>query len=253
MKGSREKRAVKRFISPIKKAPAIPTLVAEQILELIRKGRLKPGDRLPSEHEMTMRFRISRISLREAMKLLEARGYIESRRRRGKFIRIPQDAPKSTIEDLLAADQQKIWELLCVRRILDSEAVRLACAHATARDVQRLRKILDRALAIGPERVLDDIEEGGRLYTEFFDTILASTRNATFAHIRRSINTILVGAFPYSRKKLSTIQGSSRVIVSQLHEIVEGIASKDASRACRAVEEHIDYLKRSLKKAMQAS
>ncbi len=48
-----------RFISPIKKSPAIPTLVAEQVIDLIAEGRLKPGEKLPSEHEMTRRFRIS--------------------------------------------------------------------------------------------------------------------------------------------------------------------------------------------------
>ena len=83
-----------KFISPIRKSPAIPTLVADQIIDLISRGKLKPGDRLPSEHEMTERFRISRISLREAMKLLEAKGYVESRHRKGKFVRSPADTAR---------------------------------------------------------------------------------------------------------------------------------------------------------------
>ncbi|HPS94095.1 MAG TPA: GntR family transcriptional regulator, partial [Deltaproteobacteria bacterium] len=44
------------IISPILKSPAIPTLVANQIIDLISRGRLKPGDKLPSELEVARRF-----------------------------------------------------------------------------------------------------------------------------------------------------------------------------------------------------
>ncbi len=242
-----------RFISPIKKSPAIPTLVAEQVIDLIAKGRLKPGEKLPSEHEMTRRFRISRISLREAMKLLEAKGYVESRHRKGKYVTGPASAMKSSIEDIVQVDHSKIWELLCVRRILDAEAGRLACAHATKKDLDRLRRVYDRAIAVGEDRVLHDVQEGGKLYTEFFNALLASTKNSLFVHIRKSMNSILTGALPYSRKKLSTIEGSSRTIVSQLLAIYRAIESRDADRASSAIVEHIDYLKKSLKRALTVS
>jgi DNA-binding FadR family transcriptional regulator len=65
----------------------------------ISQGRLKIGDKLPSEQEMTRQFGISRISLREAMKQLEAKGYIESRDRKGKYVRSLTDNVKSSIEE----------------------------------------------------------------------------------------------------------------------------------------------------------
>jgi DNA-binding FadR family transcriptional regulator len=240
------------IISPIKKSPLIPTLVADQIIDLISKGMLKPGDKLPSEHEMTRRFRISRISLREAMKLLEAKGYIESRHRKGKFVRVAADAVKSPIEELLLVDQEKIWELLYVRRILDSEAARLACERATHVDLSKLKKLYERALEVGEDTVLHDAREGAKLYTEFFNTLLSCTKNTVFMHIRKSMNSILIGALPYSRRKLSMIEGSSRMIVRQLHAILDAIGRRDTLLARAATEEHIDYLKRSLKKAMSS-
>jgi len=118
-------------ISRIEKSPDIPSLVARQIVDLISEGRLKPGDKLPSEHEMTNLFGISRISLREAMKLLEAKGYIESRDRRGKFVRSVVDTMRSPIEELISIDRAKIWELLYVRRIIEAEAAYLAAKNAT--------------------------------------------------------------------------------------------------------------------------
>lgn len=241
------------YISPIKKAPVIPTLVADQIIDLISCGKLKPGDKLPSEFEMTQRFRISRISLREAMKLLEAKGYIESRHRMGKFVLSRAESTKSSIEDLLSIDQNKIWELLCVRRILDSDAAAMACDRATSRDISHLRKIYKRTIDLGEDKVLHDASEGGRLYSEFFNTLIACTKNSIFMHIRKSLNSILIGALPFSRRKLSTIEGSSRAIVSQLHTLIIAIEKRDRQAARTAMEEHIDYLKRSLKKAMFVS
>ncbi|MGB4269423.1 MAG: GntR family transcriptional regulator, partial [Spirochaetota bacterium] len=111
-------KGIQLMINKIEKAPDIPSMVVSQIIELISSGVLKPGDRLPSELEMTRRFGISRISLREAMKLLEAKGYIESQGRKGKYVKsVVDDAIKTPIEGLIQIDHKKIWELLEVRRI----------------------------------------------------------------------------------------------------------------------------------------
>lgn len=241
------------IISPIKKSPVIPTLVADQIIHLISRGKLRPGDKLPSEHEMTRRFRISRISLREAMKLLEAKGYIESRNRKGKFVKFAADPAKSPIEGLLEVNQEKIWELLYVRRILDSEAACLACERATHKDLAMLKKLYERALEVGEESVIHETKEGAKLYTEFFNTLVSCTKNTIFMHIRKSINSILIGALSFSRRKLLVIEGSSRAIVRQLHAILDAIERRDPLAARAATEEHIDYLKRSLKKATSSS
>jgi GntR family transcriptional repressor for pyruvate dehydrogenase complex len=242
-----------RFISRIEKAPKIPSLVAEQIIELISEGSFKPGDKLPSEEKMTKLFGISRISLREAMKLLEAKGYIESHDRRGKFITLPDEIEKSIIEDLITVDPEKIWELLWVRRFLDSEAAACASISATKKDRAALKKQCDRAVALGMDSIIHNIKEGGRIYTRFFDIIAESTKNTIFIYLRQSINTILKDAFPYSRKKLSLIEGSSRKIVQQLLAIYQAIENKDPDAAREASIIHIDYIKKSLKKAIDLS
>ncbi|MGC9323513.1 MAG: FadR/GntR family transcriptional regulator [Desulfomonilia bacterium] len=241
------------LISRIQKSPGIPVRVAQQIIHLIRDGSLKPGDKLPSEHEMTRLFGISRISLREAMKLLEAWGYIDSSHRKGKFIRSALPRVPSPIEDLLTIDQEKIWELLYVRRLLDSEAAALACMRATKKDLERLQRIYDRAFAIGENLVLHRAREGEKLYADFFSTIAESTHNTIFVYLRKSINTILVEAFPYSRKKLSTVDDSSQKIVKQLHAIIRSIQSRNQAASRAATCEHIDYLKETLLKAIEES
>lgn len=237
-------------LSRIEKAPDIPTLVMNQIIELISQGKLKIGDRLPSEQEMTELFGISRISLREAMKLLEAKGYIESRDRKGKFVKSLTDNVKSSIEDLISIDHEKIWELLAVRRLIDSEAAHLAAKNLGKEQKARFKKIVDFLDKVGEENVLSS-KEGGRLYSDFFDILADSTRNTIFVHLRKSVTTILTGAFPYSRKKLSTIPGSSKEIVGQLLRIYHAIEARDPEAAKAATVDHIDYIEKSLRRAIR--
>lgn len=237
-------------LSRIEKSPDIPTLVMNQIIELISQGKLKIGDKLPSEQEMTELFGISRISLREAMKLLEAKGYIESRDRRGKFVKSLTDNVKSSIEDLISIDHEKIWELLAVRRLIDSEAASLAAKNVAKEQKSRFKKIITVLEKIGEENVLTS-KEGGILYSDFFDILADSTKNTIFVHLRKSITTILTGAFPFSRKKLSTVPGSSKDITMQLRKIYYAIENKDSEAAKAETINHIDYIEKSLRRALK--
>ncbi len=236
-------------ISRIAKAPGIPTMVAEQIIDLISEGKLKPGDKLPSEQEMTELFGISRISLREAMKLLEAKGFIESQDRKGKFVKSVVDGMRNPIEDMIQIDHRKIWELLAVRRIIDSEMAALAAVNATKRHIQQLQKVIEEARRMSLDTVLFT-KEGGRFYSDLFDILADATKNTIFVHIRQTIASVLKGAFPYSRKKLSYVKGSSEQITHQLYQIYEAILNKDPVAAKRATQEHIDYVEQSLRKAI---
>ncbi len=237
-------------LSRIEKSPDIPTLVMNQIIELISQGKLKIGEKLPSEQEMTELFGISRISLREAMKLLEAKGYIESRDRKGKYVRSLTDNVKSSIEDLISIDHEKIWELLAVRRLIDSEAAYLAAKNAAKDQKKRFNKLVERIGSIGSENVLTS-KEGGKLYSDFFDILADATRNTIFVHLRESIAHVLTGAFPYSRKKLSRVDNCSNEIVQQLNRIIEAIDRKDPDAAKALTIEHIDYIEKSLRKALK--
>jgi GntR family transcriptional repressor for pyruvate dehydrogenase complex len=71
--------------------PIYPTRVSDdavdQILDLIAEGRLKPGNRLPSERELVRQLEVSRASVREALRALGARGIIEVKPGSGSFVR----------------------------------------------------------------------------------------------------------------------------------------------------------------------
>ncbi|MCX7677904.1 MAG: FadR family transcriptional regulator [Spirochaetes bacterium] len=237
-------------INKIEKAPHIPNMVVNQIVKLIADGVLKPGDKLPSELEMTRRFGISRISLREAMKLLEAKGFIESHGRKGKYVRSALDESiSSPIENMISVDHDKIWELLYVRRIIDSEAAALAATNATREQIEDLVSFLREVELIGVDEVVQK-REGGRLYAKFYNDLADATNNTIFAHLMKSISSMLRGALPYSRTKLQSVPGSSRAIYEQHVAILDAIRQRQPEKAREAMRKHIDWLEENLKKIL---
>jgi GntR family transcriptional repressor for pyruvate dehydrogenase complex len=157
---------------------------------------------------------------------------------------------KSSIEDLISVDHEKIWELLAVRRLIDSEAAYLAAKNVSKEQKNRFKKIIAVLDKIGVEKILTS-KEGGILYSDFFDIMADSTRNTIFLHLRESVTTILTGAFPYSRKQLSTVPGSSKDITKQLMKIYDAIENRDPDAAKAATIEHIDYIEKSLRRALK--
>ena len=238
-------------IEKASKSPHIPNLVVSRIVKLISGGMLKPGDKLPSELEMTRRFGISRISLREAMKLLEAKGYIESLGRKGKRIKsVVHNAVTSQIEELISVDQNNKWQLLKVRKILDSDGAFLAASGATPEQLEKFDIFTKECDRIG----IDDLifqEEGEKLYADFYKYIAMATNNTVFAHLMRSISQMLHHAIPYSRSILQEVENSSRSLYEQHCVILNAIQKGEPLLAKEAVAAHIDWLEAVLRKPLK--
>ena len=111
-----------------------------QIKALIEEGRLKPGDKLPSERALMKLLSVSRASLREAFRVLEALGLIEVRTGIGAFV-VQTDAGALPNEwtTLLMNTQQEMFDLLDVREALEAKAAALAAQKASAEDCANAR------------------------------------------------------------------------------------------------------------------
>jgi GntR family transcriptional repressor for pyruvate dehydrogenase complex len=111
---------------------------------LIAEGRIKPGDRLPPERELAERFKASRNSVRDAIRVLEQRGLIESRQGDGTYVRTvsPEELAEPLALLLLQSHTQmrELWE---ARRILDPAVAELAAMRITDDELEELEAILD--------------------------------------------------------------------------------------------------------------
>ena len=114
------------LLEPVKRSRIYEHIV-DQIHALIREGRWEPGDQIPPERELAERFRVSRTSVREALRALEMQGMIESRQGGGTFVRSAN--AEALIPPLTAAilrGQRELPEVLEVRELIEPGIARLA-------------------------------------------------------------------------------------------------------------------------------
>ncbi len=122
---------------------SIKDLALEQLQRYIMSGTVRPGQRLPSERDLAERLGVGRSSVREALKVLEAVGLIETRVGDGTYIVEQTGANIARMIGLsLAAWGGAIVELLEARQIIEPAAAHAAAAHATAEDLAALGEAL---------------------------------------------------------------------------------------------------------------
>ena len=118
--------------------------VAKQIERLILK-KLQPGDKLPSERELAETLRVSRSSIRDAIRGLELMGLVEPRQGAGTIVReISAESLVNPFTDALKRRQELVSELLDFRRMLEPPLAARAATHASADDISDMEEILRR-------------------------------------------------------------------------------------------------------------
>lgn len=127
---------------PIFAHETLYTRIASHLRELIVTRQLRPGERLPSEREFAQLLGVSRVPIREAMRVLSAQGLVEIRRGHGVYV--TSQNIEATIDHLalVVLNQRDTFkELFAVRRLLEPPAAQWAAMHCDDGDVQQLRKI----------------------------------------------------------------------------------------------------------------
>jgi DNA-binding FadR family transcriptional regulator len=153
----------------------VSLVIVDQIRSLIRQGRLRPGDRLPSERDLCERFGVSRVTVREALRVLEAGGLIDVRvgARGGAFVTLPTNARLGEgLADLLQLSPLTAAEVTEARMVFELGIVPLVVERATEEDLVALERLCeDQQAALAEERYSMEMS------AEFHIRVAASTHN----------------------------------------------------------------------------
>ncbi|MBM7660561.1 DNA-binding FadR family transcriptional regulator [Bacillus mesophilus] len=124
----------------------------KQIHTIIQADSLQPGDRLPSERELTDRLGVGRSSVREALRALELLGLIETRRGEGTFVK---DFGGHHLVELIGSfilqNETAKKDLLNTKRILEEQSIRIICEEPYVEKIQYLRELLSEDSAVFKE------------------------------------------------------------------------------------------------------
>jgi GntR family galactonate operon transcriptional repressor len=169
--------------------------VLNQIGERICSGAFAPGDILPSEPELAEQMQVSRITIRETMKSLSAKGMLEVRRRYGTIV-LPRSQWQLFDPDVMswrartgAVDAAVIQDLMELRMIIEPNAAKLAARRATDDDRQAIRrayKAMERAVAGDGEYVPADLAFHGAILTACHNQFVQQMQNALSAILQTS-------------------------------------------------------------------
>jgi GntR family transcriptional repressor for pyruvate dehydrogenase complex len=133
-----------RLLEPVRRSRVYEHIV-EQIQALIADGKLKAGDQLPPERVLAETFKVSRTSVREALRALELSGFVEGRQGGGTFVRAPSaDDLVQPLASALLIGKRELLDVLEVREMIEPALARLAAQRATAEQIAELETILDR-------------------------------------------------------------------------------------------------------------
>lgn len=118
----------------------LPELVSEQIKDLIAKGNLKAGDKLPNEFDMAEQLQVGRGTIREAVKILVSQNVLEIKRGNGTFVCERTGVADDPLGLWMIEDKQKLALDLCeVRLMIEPEIARLAAERGTEEEVGALK------------------------------------------------------------------------------------------------------------------
>lgn len=211
--------------------------VIEQIQEMLLDGRLKKGDRLPSERDLTEQLSVSRTSIREAMRALEILGLVESRQGEGNFISGNMDDNVfQPLSVLFMLNNGKFENVLELREVLEIESVSLAVGRATPEDIEDLKALIQ-ALRDSP-----DEKEAARLDMEFHYKIAAMTGNTLILSLFKAIS-VLMEAFIKNARELIHGDDLNRELLNVIHQSVcDGIAENNREKAVSAMERHFTLI-----------
>jgi GntR family transcriptional regulator, transcriptional repressor for pyruvate dehydrogenase complex len=218
-------------------------MIVDQIRLLIRDGQLKPGDRLPAERDLGERFGVSRVTVREALRGLEANGIVAIKvgARGGAFV----TAPTSThigegIIDLLNLSGLTDKEVTEARQIFELGIIPLVCERATEEDVNDLLEICDRgdaALEIGSYPM--------ELSAEFHTRVAKASHNTAIAMLAESFH----GPTLQSMRHVKEAHPEMGIRGNREHrQFVVAIKKRDVEKAVAVMRTHIGRTARHVSK-----
>jgi len=221
--------------------------VIEQIKDMIYNGELRRGDKLPSERTLKKQLGVSRASIREAFSALEMIGLIESRPGKGTFIK--EQADKNLLEPLslvLLLEDNVASELLEVRKVVETDCVRLAAKRIDEEELEFLRSVLDKMKGkTGFE------EESIELDRDFHYSVARAAQNKVLYYLMTSIMDALDFHIKYTRTKLVSKEETMNEFTVQHEKIFKAIEDGDSKRAINEMNNHLNYVEKLINREIE--
>ena len=225
--------------------------VVRQIEELILRGILRPGERLPAERELAERLGVSRPSLRDALSELQRSGLLATRPGAGVYVAdVLGSSFSPALRDLMSRHDEAVFDYLAFRRDMEGLAAERAARMASATDLRVVQSAFDKMVEAHHARAT---EEEARLDAQFHMAIIEASHNVVMLHMMRSMYELLKEGVFYNRQVMFGQSTTREALLDQHRAINAALQARDERAARRAVEAHLDYVQKALADQQRAS
>ncbi|MDQ7070576.1 MAG: FCD domain-containing protein [Rhodobacterales bacterium] len=224
--------------------------VTRQIEKLILRGILRPGERLPSERELSERLGVSRPSLRDAISGLQNKGLLVSKAGAGIFV---TDVLGSAFSDaliaLFAGHDEAVFDYISFRRDMEGLAGERAARLGSDTDLAVIQSVFDKMEAAHAKR---DPTDEARFDADFHLAIIEASHNVIMLHMMRSMYQLLREGVFYNRKIMFKQRITRDDLLDQHRAINTALQARDPMATKTAIIDHLDYVESALTKQKTA-
>ena len=230
-------------MEPIVRVPIV-SQVEERIRELIDSKKYTEGMKLPTENELCQSMNVGRGTVREALRLLQAKGLVEIKPGRGAFVASKQAADTNPVV-WLVQNEKELRDAIEVRNALEPVAARKMAETASEAALRRLKKIHADFLAAVKAGDTVQIAELDEL---FHGLIVRESGN----QLLNEINVHLIQGMHTFRNKTCTVPENVRNAVEPHTRILNAITGRDGNAAEQEMRKHLKMVNEDLSSSIKA-
>ncbi|MCX7796601.1 MAG: FadR family transcriptional regulator [bacterium] len=217
--------------------------VIEQIKRMLDSGELKPGDQLPAERDFAELLGISRVSLRQALTVLEALGIVEIRHGEGTFIAFSHNGFDNLNLFLSKISKESDpLDILEARKLIEVEIAGLSAIERVEEDLKAMEEILNemrKRISIGEDTLTIDLSFHLRISESTHNPVLISVMNYIGSLMKQNLWKVVKG--------LSlTTPGRAEKYLGQHWIIYSAIREGESVKAKKAMLDHLESIEQDL-------
>ncbi len=214
--------------------------VASQLLDMIARGALLPGERLPGERQIAEQMSVSRVSVRAALQRLKTQGFLASVHGGGTRVVSSAADMDGALTELVRNQLDNLHDLAEIRLALESWAVRRAAERATPEQLAEIRAHLERMSGMGrggggqSDKAIADVQ--------FHFAIGKASGSPVYMHILSVIRETLMQILAFHRYELFVSEDEDGTVTAHHRRIYDMIAARDPDAAERAMRQHLRWV-----------
>ncbi len=209
--------------------------IVDQVQALIEKGRLKHGDQLPPERELAVIFKVSRHSVREAIRVLEQKEVLKSRPGSGTFVILEDESSVAkSLGKAILREKNTLAEIFQFRELLEPQIAGLAARNAGKKDIMVLENLLEQQ-----QKAPDNSMVSKKLDEKFHLALAQATGNSVLMQVEALWGHILLK----SRHENFQSPHRNKLSVKGHKKILKAIKDGDSKAASQLMAGHLQAIR----------